>query len=235
MISEREKKRIAFTLIELLVVIAIIALLVSILLPSLKRAQSLAKRAVCGANMHSLTLSTLLYANDHNELPGRSGYSPYSTNYFWPGYGDFWTMIELGYIDEKSLDCPDGVIHERNLVFSDYCYFGQQTNDLSSWIGPARDIDGNPLNLAESLDSPSDAILFTDASAAITGFAGATSPDFGYEGQAHPGWWCPVSWQFAPIPREGLNVGTLDGSVLWKDEEDTTLGYKCGATLWLSF
>jgi len=56
----------AFTLIELLVVIAIIALLVSLLMPSLKQARELAKWAVCQSNTRLIALAATPYADDHD-------------------------------------------------------------------------------------------------------------------------------------------------------------------------
>ena len=62
----RVSLRRGFTLIELLVVIAIIALLVSILLPSLNRAKELARAAVCLSQLRSLGTGIFLYVEDQD-------------------------------------------------------------------------------------------------------------------------------------------------------------------------
>ena len=62
------KHRYAFTLIELLVVIAIIALLVSILMPSLQKAKEMAKDVVCLSHEKNISLAIYLYAQDYDEM-----------------------------------------------------------------------------------------------------------------------------------------------------------------------
>ncbi|MCG3137541.1 MAG: hypothetical protein HJJLKODD_01387 [Phycisphaerae bacterium] len=54
----------AFTLVELLVVVAIIALLISILLPTLNNAREQGRSVVCASNLRSLMTVALLYAEN---------------------------------------------------------------------------------------------------------------------------------------------------------------------------
>jgi len=60
----------AFTLVELLVVIGIIALLISILLPSLSRAREAANQVTCQSQQKQIVLGMILHASQHK------GYMP---------------------------------------------------------------------------------------------------------------------------------------------------------------
>ncbi len=60
-----------FTLIELLVVIAIIALLLSILMPALRKVKKIASSIVCRSNLRQLSMGLISYASDNEDMiPG---------------------------------------------------------------------------------------------------------------------------------------------------------------------
>src|ERR1051325_9538215 len=69
----------AFTLVELMVVTTIIAILIGLLLPALRAAKKLAKRAVCIRNLRQCGIAFHLYAIDFN------GWLPFPTMESWVG------------------------------------------------------------------------------------------------------------------------------------------------------
>lgn len=95
----------AFTLIELLVVVAIIALLLSILLPSLGQAREQSRRAVCSTNMRSIVQGMIYYAGDNRDtMPMHEGVEP---TYVFVDKGD--VEWHLGELTLKYIGYPEAI------------------------------------------------------------------------------------------------------------------------------
>lgn len=94
-----------FTLIELLVVIAIIALLLSVLTPTLRRARGLVRSATCLAELKQISTAWYNYATHNNS---RVAPNHISTHYV-DGVGKVWIAYLRPYYEnaKKVLLCPE--------------------------------------------------------------------------------------------------------------------------------
>jgi prepilin-type N-terminal cleavage/methylation domain-containing protein/prepilin-type processing-associated H-X9-DG protein len=142
-----------FSLVELLVVIAIIALLLSILTPSLMRAKSIAMRIRCSHNLKQIHLAMNLYTNANDNtypcaqdpLPPRLLGEDKSGGYWlWMGRG--WRSFIRPYLDDNIdpnnpsvLFCPQDRISKEKYESTSYAYsmaFYHSSNQIDQMNSP---------------------------------------------------------------------------------------------------
>ena len=188
-----KRSKTAFTLIELLVVVAIIALLISILLPSLSAARRSAKTVICASNLRQIAIGWSIYAQDNRDMsiaarPDRLG----GDDVYFVGNGHKYRprwLIALGAaveiyafnqpsrenihqnVDNRLLVCPqvNDWTSERNSSYGyNYQYLTTGCVPFSSACGRAG------LNEA-AINRPTECILFGDAAIYDSGaFSGVT-------------------------------------------------------------
>ncbi len=165
-----------FTLIELLVVIAIIALLVSILLPSLQQAKNLAKAVVCKSNLRGIYTGLSLYTEDYSGLIMKIGYTVNTTpGGQWPRWNQMLTRYgarELGYAPGDTFWQADRSYVDDSGLFicpaADSLHWSKSNYGINGRMG----YEGNSLNAMEyyfhgSL-RPKQMYLINDAHGAYT-------------------------------------------------------------------
>ncbi len=176
----------AFTLIELLVVIAIISLLVSILLPSLQRAQELAKNLVCKTQLKNLGYAVEHYVNDYDEYLPAAYYLPPFTP---------WPKIMAGYYERHdAIECPSDVTPHKK-----YTSYGHNYYELGHGVFHKR----------TEVSVPSGVFLFADNAneSPVTNSSPSWHPNFAIPDGFGPG--------TSRRHDDGPNILWIDGHVSW--------------------
>jgi prepilin-type N-terminal cleavage/methylation domain-containing protein/prepilin-type processing-associated H-X9-DG protein len=171
-----------FTLLELMVVLSIISLLLSVLLPSLRKSRQQAQAVICMNNIKQLGLAFILYGEDYNGYAMPSAVQ--QTSLYWWGkklsdgidhkQGFVWPYLKSGLGRKSVYECPAqpygsyklqgmpaGEKNDPKWITSTYGYNGY-------FLCPSQSGWPNLINLTDlwqkiiNISSPSTVLVFAD-------------------------------------------------------------------------
>ena len=220
--SFRRKR--GFTLIELLVVIAIIAILASMLQPSLRKAMDAATQIKCANKQKQIMLALHQYADSMNGFIPYSLYDAAHSNgpvqAYWNGHLDEPTnlaaVVRAGFLPDTTSFGSDAAAAVYKEVFR-YC--PSDSDSQSNWVtsGYAMYV---PVNLAE-MPKLNASGSYNIAQQTYSTWTGMLACVYGYEADDQ-----------TPHSGQGVNVGSRDGSVAWLAKPGIWPGYYYSTGAW---
>ncbi len=200
-------RRSAFTIVEILVVISIVAILMSLILPSLKQAREVAQTAICKSRIRTMYLAIESYRLDNKDW---YPVSSLTVDTYWPGDYTFMPQIDpyLGIITKNGVPqvahlgikssprtnftmCPSSTF-QPNMTLTEarlHAFDAANNRFCNYWINARFGVDGTSAASAPTKTPPgrpSTTILMGELATLLAGRFGASSTGIAPVRYYHP-------------------------------------------------